>query len=107
MADADQLPPILLLAQESAHLFQRTVVAQLAARGPALFRDHGAGVSVLHDDRDSSAGNKFADSDLIGIPHRIVVSEKTLANNEVELKNRATGAVSMVSIQNIVSLLKA
>jgi prolyl-tRNA synthetase len=49
------------------------------------------GVDVLYDDRDMRAGEKFSDSDLIGIPHRIVVSEKTYASGEYELVNRATG----------------
>lgn len=47
------------------------------------------GAEVLYDDRDDkSAGEKFMDSDLIGIPTRIVVSEKTLAKNSVEIKKR-------------------
>ena len=37
------------------------------------------GIEALYDDRDVRAGEKFADSDLIGIPTRLVVSEKTLA----------------------------
>ncbi len=55
------------------------------------------GIEVLWDDRDLRAGEKFADSDLIGIPFRVVVSEKTLASGEFEVKNRATGEVSMVA----------
>lgn len=55
-----------------------------------------AGVEVLWDDRDLRAGEKFADSDLIGIPTRVVVSAKTLASGTFEVKNRATGEVSMV-----------
>lgn len=53
------------------------------------------GVEVLFDDRDASAGEKFSDSDLIGIPERWVVSEKTLANNSIEIKDRKTGKVAM------------
>lgn len=44
------------------------------------------GVEVLYDDRDVRAGEKFADSDLIGIPWRVVVSDKTLAAGGVEVK---------------------
>ncbi len=52
------------------------------------------GREVLHDDRlDISAGQKFADSDLIGIPIRIVVSEKTVAAKKFEVKDRKTGQV--------------
>lgn len=54
------------------------------------------GVEVLWDDRDLRAGEKFADSDLIGIPTRIVVSEKSLAQGKVEVKDRKTGEVTML-----------
>jgi len=46
------------------------------------------GVDVLFDDRDVRAGEKFADSDLIGIPYRVVVSEKSLAAGGIEVKKR-------------------
>ena len=46
------------------------------------------GVEVLYDDRDTSAGEKLADSDLIGIPKRIVISEKSLSAGGVEVKMR-------------------
>lgn len=52
---------------------------------------------VLYDDRDARPGTKFADSDLIGIPWRIVISEKTMAEGKLELKNRASGEVEMVT----------
>jgi prolyl-tRNA synthetase len=45
-------------------------------------------IEVLYDDRDVSAGVKFADADLIGLPYRIVVSAKTLASDSVEIKKR-------------------
>lgn len=54
------------------------------------------GVSVLWDDRDVRAGEKFADSDLIGIPMRLVVSERSLAEGGYELVERATGNSSLV-----------
>jgi prolyl-tRNA synthetase len=49
-------------------------------------------VEVLHDDRDVSAGVKFKDADLIGIPLRLVVSKRTLEAGGVEWKERAGGA---------------
>ena len=49
-------------------------------------KDHG--VDVLFDDRELSAGEKFADSDLIGIPMRAVVSDKSIASGGVEIKER-------------------
>jgi len=63
------------------------------------------GIEVLYDDREVSAGNKFADSDLMGIPYRVVISEKTLASDEIELKIRQTGAVSMLKLGAVPSTL--
>jgi prolyl-tRNA synthetase len=63
-----------------------------------------SGVTVLYDDRDTSAGSKFADADLMGMPYRIVLSEKTLAGEEVELKIRATGEVRMMKLATIVDV---
>lgn len=53
-----------------------------------------AGVEVLYDDRDARAGEKFADSDLIGIPYRVIVGKDALATGSYELVNRATGEVT-------------
>jgi prolyl-tRNA synthetase len=64
------------------------------------------GVEVLYDDRDVRAGEKFADSDLIGIPTRIVVSEKTIAAGGVEFVDRATGKSKFVSESDILAQLK-
>ena len=65
------------------------------------------GVQVLYDDREGkSAGEKFADADLIGVPFRIVVSEKTLAKNSVELKERSKPVVKLVKIKQLIKLLK-
>lgn len=63
-----------------------------------------AGIEVLYDDRNATAGEKFAESDLIGIPYRIIIGKKTAETGEVELKKRATGAVEMVKIENIVDV---
>ncbi len=54
------------------------------------------GIEVLYDDRDARPGEKFADSDLIGIPVRVVVSAKTLEGGAFEVKDRATGKTEMV-----------
>ncbi|MDD3301454.1 MAG: His/Gly/Thr/Pro-type tRNA ligase C-terminal domain-containing protein [Patescibacteria group bacterium] len=60
------------------------------------------GVEVLYDDRDVSAGEKFADADLIGIPERIVVSAKTLAEDSVEIKNRDSEKIETIKIKDYV-----
>jgi prolyl-tRNA synthetase len=62
------------------------------------------GISVLYDDRfDLGAGERFSDSDLIGIPFRIVISEKTLDKNSVELKVRTKEKSELVKIKKITS----
>ena len=66
-----------------------------------------AGVETLYDDREARPGEKFADADLMGMPWRIVVSEKTLAAGTYELKNRRTGETSMVTEQELLSKLGA
>lgn len=64
------------------------------------------GIEVLYDDReDVSAGAKFADSDLIGIPLRLVVSEKTLAKKSVEMKERNKENPKFVKISGLKKLL--
>lgn len=52
------------------------------------------GIEVLYDDRDARPGEKFADSDLLGMPYRVVVSRKTKEEGQFEVVNRATGEVT-------------
>lgn len=65
----------------------------------------GLGVEVLYDDRDVRAGQKFGDADLMGIPYRVVISAKTLQNNEYELKKRTEDDVKMLNIKDLLALL--
>jgi prolyl-tRNA synthetase len=60
-------------------------------------------VEVLFDDRDESAGAKFADSDLIGIPMRVVVSDKSLAAGGVEIKERKSEKSEIVSVEQLLT----
>ncbi len=57
-----------------------------------------AGREVVYDDRDESAGTKFADADLIGTPERWTVSTKTLAEDSVEIKNRTEKESKLVKL---------
>lgn len=63
------------------------------------------GVEVLYDDRDLRPGEKFADSDLLGLPWRVVISEKTIAADNLELKNRASGVVEMTTENELLQKL--
>jgi prolyl-tRNA synthetase len=63
------------------------------------------GVEVLFDDREASAGEKLAESDLYGIPLRLVVSDRSLAEGMVELKSRTEEKPNMIELDKIVSKL--
>ncbi len=65
-----------------------------------------AGIEVLYDDRDQSAGEKFGGSDLLGMPYRVVVSGKTLASGKFEVKVRKTGEVLMLDENELLAYLK-
>jgi prolyl-tRNA synthetase len=64
-----------------------------------------AGIEVLYDDRDERPGVKFKDADLVGIPFRVAVGKKGLAEGVVELKLRRGTEVRKVKIDEIVPLV--
>ncbi|MDD5071203.1 MAG: His/Gly/Thr/Pro-type tRNA ligase C-terminal domain-containing protein [Patescibacteria group bacterium] len=86
------------------HLIEvRSKEAKIKKEAEKLYEDlEKAGAEVLYDDReDVSAGQKFADADLIGCPYRLVVSEKTLEKDSVEVKRRGEEEVELVKISEI------
>jgi len=77
----------------------------VSAAADALYADlTKAGAEVLYDDRDARAGEKFADSDLLGMPYRIVVGKEAAASGVFEVVNRATGAVEKRSREEILKM---
>ncbi len=64
-----------------------------------------SGIEVLYDDRDVRAGEKFADAELIGIPNRLVVSEKTVAAGALEMTDRKSGKSTLVAESEICTRL--
>jgi prolyl-tRNA synthetase len=64
------------------------------------------GIDVLLDDRDERPGVKFAEMELIGIPHQIVIGDRSLANGLVEYKHRASGAKHEVKIAGIAEFVQ-
>jgi prolyl-tRNA synthetase len=66
-----------------------------------------AGLEVLYDDRDERAGVKFKDADLIGIPLRVAVGKKGLAEGKVEWKLRRGKAVDLVPLAEVESRARA
>ncbi len=78
------------------------------AAADALYADlKAAGVDVLLDDRNERPGVMFADMELIGIPHRVVVGERGLGEGKLEYKGRTDSEAEMVPLDAIAAFLKA
>lgn len=60
---------------------------------------------ILLDDRDLRPGEKFADAELFGIPYRLVLSDKTIATNQIEQKTRQTGEEALLTIDQFTAKL--
>lgn len=65
-----------------------------------------AGIEVLYDDRDESAGTKFAESDLLGIPYRVVVGSRSLQSGLAEVRRRDTGEIEAVAFDALTAFFK-
>jgi prolyl-tRNA synthetase len=89
------------------HLISIGESAKVKRAAEKIYQDlQKQGTQVLYDDRqDKSAGEKFAEADLIGIPYRVVVSERTLARNSVEVKKRNKNTAKLTKIKQLVKLL--
>ena len=82
----------LLLLSEKAKDFADEVYKTLSSQG----------VEVLYDDRDLRAGEKFADSDLIGIPVRVVIGDKSITSRTLEVKSRTSDEVRQMTIEECI-----
>jgi prolyl-tRNA synthetase len=81
--------------------------AEVEVIADKLYNDlRAAGIELLYDDRDVSAGEKFAGADLIGCPYRLVISEKTLVEESVEIKKRNSNESSLLKIDQVLGELK-
>ena len=69
-----------------------------------LFKKRG--IEVIFDDRNESAGKKFSDSDLIGIPFQLIIGPRELKNGNVELKTRKTNEKEIISFDSAVEKIK-
>ena len=65
-----------------------------------------AGIEVIYDDRNVSAGIMFADADLLGVPVRVTVGPKNLANGQIELSTRDKSVKKLVAVEDAVSETK-
>lgn len=91
-----------------AHLVQlgdTPEVRQAADKAYGSLRE--AGVEVLFDDRDERAGVKFADADLLGMPARVTISQRTIADGSAEVKARTSADAESVPLKDLVARLSS
>ncbi len=84
--------------------FQLIAIGEKAEKeAEKLYEEYKEKIDILYDDREKPVGEKFADADLIGLPYRVVISEKTLDKNSVEIKKRGQAEEKLVKIDNLES----
>ena len=85
--------------------YQKSTLVQNTA--DALYRAfNAAGIDVLLDDRDARPGVKFADSELLGIPHRLVIGDRTLAAGKLEYRHRRAAESTEIPADDPVAFIK-
>jgi prolyl-tRNA synthetase len=98
--------PVAIAPFEVALLSLQVGDAQVTEVAERLYTDlEKAGIEVLFDDREERPGVKFKDADLIGLPYRIAVGKKGVAEGTVELKARRGTEVVKVKIEDVVALV--
>ena len=88
--------PMNMHKSEKVQAFAEELYATLKAQG----------VDVIFDDRKERPGVMFADMELIGVPHMVVIGEKNLDNGEIEYKNRRSGEKQMIAKERLLGFLK-
>jgi prolyl-tRNA synthetase len=76
------------------------------AAGALLDELLGAGIDAILDDRDERAGSMFADWELIGVPHRVVVGERGLKEGKLEYKGRSDAEATMIAAGEMTAFLQ-
>ena len=66
-----------------------------------FYHEYSSKFDILYDDRTIRVGEKLYDQDLLGLPHQIIVGERNLKNNNLEVKNRKTGKIDIVNKEKI------
>ncbi|XWY21108.1 proline--tRNA ligase [Bisgaard Taxon 45] len=89
--------PMNMHKSESVQQFAEELYRTLTAQG----------VDVIFDDRKERPGVMFADMELIGVPHMIVIGEKNLEKGEIEYKHRRSGEKEMIAKDQLLAVLKA
>ena len=95
------------VAPFKVHLIQIEKTPKVKKIAQKIYTDcQEKNIEVLWDDRENKQpGEKFAEHELLGIPYRVVVSEKTLAANSVEVKERGKEKIKMVKVKDLGKVL--
>jgi len=94
------------VAPYHVHLISLGNEEKITQQSEELYKNlQNAGFDVLYDDREESAGIKFADADLIGIPFRVVVSARTAEKGGFEVKRRNSEAVTYLDFEELINYL--
>ncbi|MBP7846477.1 MAG: prolyl-tRNA synthetase, partial [Candidatus Pacebacteria bacterium] len=94
------------IAPYKVHLVMLGTKEDTKEKAEDLYKQlNNKGIEVLFDDREVSAGEKLAESDLYGIPMRLVVSDRSLTEGMVELKSRTEEKPNMIALDKIISKL--
>jgi prolyl-tRNA synthetase len=96
------------VAPLDVHLVRLGKGDHVRAAADALYDElQSAGLDVLYDDRDETAGVKFNDADLIGLPVRLLVGDRLLAAGQVELKRRSGGEAIKIARGEVVAVVRS
>ena len=98
---------VLAFGESKADVVARMVEGPVTASVPASVLQMHPCVDVIIDDRDERPGVKFADVELIGIPYRITVGPRGLANGMVEVLRRSDGSVDSIPVGEAASIVAA
>ena len=94
------------IAPFAVYLVQIGTSDEIKARAEALYQTlNDRGIEVLYDDRDERPGAKFADAELLGIPFRITVSERLIAEDGYEFTERTNGESIVLTLDQVLAKL--
>ena len=89
-----------------AKVYMVQIGEESKAQADALYEElQAAGIEVLYDDRNERPGAKFADSELLGIPYRVTVSDRLLADQKFEFTPRETGVPELLTHDELLAKL--
>jgi len=95
--------PVSLSPFEAVVMPLKTNDEEVVAEAERIYRGlKDAGVDVIIDDREKSAGVKFKDAELIGFPYQVVIGKKSLEEGKIEVKDRQSGEKAFVEKDSIV-----